>query len=139
LLAPAVSTLEYTMGNCECSCSTVRPVEIDTVQVLNISKATRHPLKIATLLRLEEVERASPSELAQNFEQSVGVVVYHVNTLAHLGAIKEVAIVPVRGAAEHFYSLDEFGEAILLALRFALSPWPKPPDWDDNEERAAES
>jgi DNA-binding transcriptional ArsR family regulator len=106
-------------------------VEIDADRALRISKATRHPLKIAALRRLEEVGRTSPNELADHFEVSLGVVAYHIKDLARLRAIQQVDVVPVRGAAEHFYSLADFGKTVLLTARFATAPWPQP----DEEEQ----
>ena len=65
-------------------------------------KALSHPLRVRILAILEE-RTASPGQLAELLEASLGVVAYHVRTLERLGLIKLVRTNQVRGAIEHHY------------------------------------
>src|SRR3954452_24894891 len=65
-------------------------------------KALSHPLRVRILAILEE-RTASPVQLADQLGASLGVVSYHVRTLARLGLVKLVRPTPVRGAVEHQY------------------------------------
>src|SRR3954462_5029406 len=65
-------------------------------------KALSHPLRVRILAILEE-RTASPVQLAQLLDASLGVVSYHVRTLERFGLIKLVRTNPVRGAVEHHY------------------------------------
>ena len=65
-------------------------------------KALSHPLRVRILAILEE-RTASPVQLAEQLDASLGVVSYHVRTLERLGLIKLVRTNPVRGAVEHHY------------------------------------
>ena len=68
-----------------------------------LAKALAHPLRSRILARLEE-KTASPSELAEELDISLGVVSYHVRRLHALGFLKLVRRVPRRGAMEHYYT-----------------------------------
>jgi DNA-binding transcriptional ArsR family regulator len=65
-------------------------------------KAMSHPLRVRILALLDE-RRASPVELAEVLEASLGTVSYHVRTLHQLGLIELVGETRVRGAVEHHY------------------------------------
>ena len=65
-------------------------------------KAMSHPLRVRILAILME-RKASPVELAQVLEGTLGTVSYHVRTLHQLGLIELVGETRVRGAVEHHY------------------------------------
>jgi DNA-binding transcriptional ArsR family regulator len=69
----------------------------------SLAKALAHPLRTRILGALED-RTASPSELAQEFGASLGVVSYHVRRLHSLRFLKLVKSVPRRGAVEHYYT-----------------------------------
>ncbi|HEY1275029.1 MAG TPA: winged helix-turn-helix domain-containing protein [Thermoleophilaceae bacterium] len=68
-------------------------------------KALAHPLRVQILAILEE-RTASPKEIADELDASLGVVSYHVRQLAAFGVIKLVKRTPRRGAIEHHYRLE---------------------------------
>jgi DNA-binding transcriptional ArsR family regulator len=78
-------------------------------------KALIHPLRIRILALLEERD-ASPVQLAQQLDASLGTVAYHVRTLEKLGLIELVATHRRRGAIEHVYAAREHP-------RFSDSAW----------------
>jgi DNA-binding transcriptional ArsR family regulator len=65
-------------------------------------KALSHPLRQRILQALNR-RVASPAELSEELDESLGNVSYHVKILAELDAIELVRTAPVRGALEHFY------------------------------------
>jgi DNA-binding transcriptional ArsR family regulator len=65
-------------------------------------KAMSHPLRVRILAMLGE-RKASPNELAQRLDASLGTVAYHVRTLERIGLIELVDETRVRGAIEHHY------------------------------------
>jgi DNA-binding transcriptional ArsR family regulator len=69
-------------------------------------KALAHPLRIRILALLEERD-ASPVQLAQLLDATLGTVAYHIRTLEQLGLIKMVATHQRRGATEHVYAARE--------------------------------
>lgn len=60
-----------------------------------------HPLR-PRILRAA-AETTSPKELAVALQQPIGVVSYHVRTLADAGLLELVRTEPRRGALEHYY------------------------------------
>jgi DNA-binding transcriptional ArsR family regulator len=78
-------------------------------------KALIHPLRIRILALLEERD-ASPVQLADQLDATLGTVAYHVRTLEKLGLIELVATHQRRGATEHVYSAREHP-------RFSDSAW----------------
>ena len=68
-----------------------------------LAKALAHPLRTRILAALEN-RTASPSELAEELDASLGVLSYHVRRLTALGFLKLVKRVPRRGAVEHYYT-----------------------------------
>jgi DNA-binding transcriptional ArsR family regulator len=69
-------------------------------------KALAHPLRIRILALLEERD-ASPVQLAEHLDATLGTVAYHVRTLERLGLIELVATHQRRGATEHVYAARE--------------------------------
>jgi DNA-binding transcriptional ArsR family regulator len=68
-------------------------------------KALAHPVRVRILAALER-RTASPRELAEELDVSLGVVSYHVRQLAGAGLIRLVKEARRRGAVEHYYQLD---------------------------------
>ncbi len=67
-----------------------------------LAKALSHPLRAHVLAILNE-RVASPNQIANEIEEPLGNVSYHVKTLAEMGCIELVRTEPRRGAIEHFY------------------------------------
>jgi DNA-binding transcriptional ArsR family regulator len=65
-------------------------------------KALAHPVRARALTVLNE-RMASPSELAEEQNEAVGYVAYHVRVLREMELIELVKSRQVRGATEHFY------------------------------------
>lgn len=102
--------------------------KITTLDDPRYVKALSHPLRVRILAILEE-RTASPVQLADQLDASLGVVSYHVRTLERLGLIKLVRTNPVRGAVEHHYrankrptiSDESWGNAAPVAKQAYLS------------------
>lgn len=64
-----------------------------------------HPVRRAILRRLENGVNGglSPKTLADELNQEIPNVAYHVRILVEAGIIKLVTTKPRRGAVEHFY------------------------------------
>ncbi len=69
-------------------------------------KALGHPLRIRILALLEE-RNASPVQLAEHLDATLGTVAYHVRTLERLGLIELIETHQRRGATEHVYRARE--------------------------------
>ena len=67
-----------------------------------VAKAFAHPLRVQILIILNE-RVASPNLLAQELEQSLNLVAYHVRVLEKYDCIELVDTKQRRGATEHFY------------------------------------
>jgi DNA-binding transcriptional ArsR family regulator len=67
-----------------------------------LAKALSHPLRAHVLSILAE-RVASPNQIANELEEPLGNVSYHVKALADVGCIELVRTEPRRGAIEHFY------------------------------------
>jgi DNA-binding transcriptional ArsR family regulator len=67
-------------------------------------RALSHPIRVNILEALQG-RTASPSELAKEMDESLGVVSYHTNTLVECGCLELVNTKPRRGALEHFFSV----------------------------------
>jgi DNA-binding transcriptional ArsR family regulator len=65
-------------------------------------KALSHPLRVRILALLQE-RTASPRELAEWLDATLGTVSYHVRTLHGFGLIELVSTTQVRGAIAHHY------------------------------------
>ncbi len=69
----------------------------------DLVRALSHPMRVRILEALQG-RTASPTELAREFRESLGVVSYHANALLEVGCIEQVRTRPKRGTIEHFYS-----------------------------------
>lgn len=67
-----------------------------------VAKAFAHPLRIQILIILNQ-RVASPNLLAQELDQSLNLVAYHVRVLEKYKCIELVNTKQRRGATEHFY------------------------------------
>jgi DNA-binding transcriptional ArsR family regulator len=79
------------------------PIELDDPRYV---KALAHPLRVRILAMLGE-RAASPVQLAQTLDATLGTIAYHVRTLHGLGLIELVATRQRRGATEHVYEAVE--------------------------------
>jgi DNA-binding transcriptional ArsR family regulator len=84
-------------------------------------RALAHPTRaqIVALLRNREM---SPSELARETGDVVGVTAYHVRVLAEAGLAELVRTQPKRGAVQHIYrgtGAGPVGETLMLSERAA--------------------
>jgi DNA-binding transcriptional ArsR family regulator len=70
----------------------------------NLVRALAHPMRVRILEALQG-RTASPTELAREFHQSLGVVSYHANALLEVECIEQVSTRPKRGTIEHFYTV----------------------------------
>src|SRR5690349_1760416 len=92
-----------------------------------IMKALSHPLRVRMLTLLNQ-KVSSPSELADELDEPLGNVSYHMRFLADLNMVKLVRTEPRRGAVEHYYEAlepplisDDDWEQLPVALRRSLS------------------
>jgi DNA-binding transcriptional ArsR family regulator len=69
----------------------------------NLVRALAHPMRVRILEALQG-RTASPTELAREFEESLGVIAYHANALLDVECIEQVRTRPRRGTIEHFYT-----------------------------------
>ncbi|MFN8163294.1 MAG: winged helix-turn-helix domain-containing protein [Solirubrobacterales bacterium] len=67
-----------------------------------VAKAFAHPLRVQILIILNE-RVSSPNLLAQELDQSLNLVAYHVRVLEKYNCIELVDTKQRRGATEHFY------------------------------------
>jgi DNA-binding transcriptional ArsR family regulator len=67
-----------------------------------VAKAFAHPLRVQILIILNE-RVSSPNQLAQELDQSLNLVAYHVRVLEKYDCIELVDTKQRRGATEHFY------------------------------------
>jgi DNA-binding transcriptional ArsR family regulator len=79
-------------------------------------KALSHPVRVKALTILTE-RIASPKEIAQQIDVSLGNVSYHVRELERMGLIEIMEEENVRGAVAHFY-------------KAARRPMIDNPDWE---------
>jgi DNA-binding transcriptional ArsR family regulator len=92
-----------------------------------IMKALSHPLRVRMLTLLNQ-KVSSPSELAEELDEPLGNVSYHMRFLADLNMVKLVRTEPRRGAVEHYYEAlepplisDDDWARLPAALRRSLS------------------
>jgi DNA-binding transcriptional ArsR family regulator len=69
----------------------------------DLVRALAHPMRVRILEALQG-RTASPTELAREFLESLGVVSYHANALPEVECIEQVRTQPKRGTIEHFYT-----------------------------------
>jgi DNA-binding transcriptional ArsR family regulator len=79
-------------------------------------KALAHPVRVQVLEALQD-RVASPSELSKEMEESLGVISYHVTTLAGCGCLELVRTQPRRGALEHFFRATPRSFLVLMFCR----------------------
>lgn len=70
----------------------------------DLVRALAHPMRVRILEALQG-RTASPTELAREFRESLGVVSYHANALLEVECIEQVRTQPKRGTIEHFYTV----------------------------------
>jgi DNA-binding transcriptional ArsR family regulator len=92
-----------------------------------IMKALSHPLRVRMLTLLNQ-RVSSPSEIAEELDEPLGNVSYHMRFLADLKMVKLVRTEPRRGAVEHYYEAlepplvsDDDWAQLPVALRRSLS------------------
>jgi DNA-binding transcriptional ArsR family regulator len=78
------------------------PNERETIDQ-ELVRALAHPMRVRILESLQG-RTASPTELAREFRESLGVVSYHTNALLEVECIEQVRTQPKRGTIEHFYT-----------------------------------
>jgi DNA-binding transcriptional ArsR family regulator len=71
-----------------------------------LAKALAHPLRVRILTSLHR-GISSPNQLAQELDEPLGNVSYHVKTLLEYNCVELVKTEPRRGAVEHFYRATE--------------------------------
>src|SRR3954447_16046786 len=71
-----------------------------------LAKALSRPVRMRVLTLLNQ-KVASPSELAEEIDEPLGNVSYHVRMLLDLGLVELVGTTPRRGAVEHHYRATE--------------------------------
>jgi DNA-binding transcriptional ArsR family regulator len=79
------------------------PTDRETIDQ-DLVRALAHPMRVRILEALQG-RIASPTELAREFRESLGVVSYHANALLDVGCIEQVHTKPKRGTIEHFYTV----------------------------------
>jgi len=84
-----------------------------------LAKALAHPLRVRILTSLQK-GISSPNQLAQELDEPLGNVSYHVKTLLEYDCVELVKTEPRRGAVEHFYRATE-------RAFFSDSDWEKIP------------
>jgi DNA-binding transcriptional ArsR family regulator len=80
-------------------------------------RAMAHRMRARLLVALQN-RTASPSVLADEFEESIAVVSYHLRVLVEAGLARLVDTAPKRGALQHFYALagdQPIGRSLMLA------------------------
>jgi DNA-binding transcriptional ArsR family regulator len=80
-----------------------RKAPITTINDPRYLKAVSHPVRVRILAMLDE-GAASPKQLADRLNASLGVVAYHVRTLHELDLLRLVGTRQRRGATEHMYA-----------------------------------
>jgi hypothetical protein len=89
-----------------------------------VAKAFAHPLRVQILIILNE-RVASPNLLAQELNQSLNLVAYHVRVLEKYDCIELVDTKQRRGATEHFYRATRrqfLSDADIAGLPKSLRP-----------------
>lgn len=79
---------------------------MDDKAVGKIGQALGHPTRVRLVRRLRGSEPASASRLAEEIDEALGNVSYHLRVLERLGVVREASSRHVRGALEHFFAFD---------------------------------
>jgi DNA-binding transcriptional ArsR family regulator len=67
-------------------------------------KALSHPTRLEILMTLQG-RIASPAELAQQMDKSIGVISYHARTLVQCGCLELIHSEPRQGSVENFFGI----------------------------------
>ena len=94
---------------------------MDDQAAAEVTKALSHPLRLGYLRALSGRDELSPSEFAQESEESLGNVSYHVKALFEAGVLEVAARVPRRGAMEHRYSFTGRRAGVAMAVMDLLA------------------
>lgn len=78
--------------------------------------ALRHQLRRRILRLMLDGREASPSQIAEELDERLSSVAYHVRVLAGCGALTPTGNEHVRGATKHFYccSMDAKWARVML-------------------------
>jgi len=76
--------------------------QAEKTETLTLGAVVAHPLRSECLTLLAE-RTASPVEIANELDENLGNVSYHIRKLWKAGVVEIVEEKPVRGAMEHFY------------------------------------
>lgn len=68
--------------------------------------ALKHPLRRTILQTMAGQARISPRELADQLDEPLSNISYHVRVLNDYGAVAPAGQDPVRGSLQHFYRMD---------------------------------
>lgn len=77
--------------------------EKSAAQVESLAAIVTHPLRRRIWYAMAEQRPISPRELADELNEPVNDVAYHVRVLRDMGVIELAGTRPVRGATQHFY------------------------------------
>lgn len=88
-------------------------------QRTELVKALSHPLRFR-ILEILNRKTASPRDIAEEIDEKLGDVAYHVGKLRELGCVELVRTEPRRGATKHFYRATT--RAMLDSVQFAELP-----------------
>ncbi len=78
-----------------------------------LAKIAAHPMRLSILRAIARHGEASPSTIADELEERLGNVSYHVRTLFDRGMLELRRTEPRRGAVEHFYAVTKKAAALL--------------------------
>jgi len=79
---------------------------VDLRRMAALAKLLAHPLRLRIAVAMSSGEVTSSATLAEEFDEMVTTVAYHVRALHKGGALRLVDERQVRGATEHFYLLS---------------------------------
>lgn len=89
-----------------------------SVNTDDLFTALGHPLRRQILRRMIRVKRdLSPRDLAEDLDESLSKLSYHVRILDECGAVKLVRTRQVRGSTQHFYRPAIAARWVRTALR----------------------
>lgn len=71
-----------------------------------VAKALGHPARVVFIDALHDGAARSPVQVAERHGGKLGTIGHHARVLEDLGVLILVETRPVRGAIEHFYSLE---------------------------------
>lgn len=101
-----------------------RAGELQVEQLVTLGRAVGHPARARILLACAGADGGvrRPVVLARELELPLGVVSYHVRTLARLGLLVLRATSTVRGAVAHDYAIADGVAPALRTLTRATVP-----------------